>query len=191
MLSDVVVLDPADHRGLRGPAPRHGKTKLFALGCRCDVCVEGDAARRAAAVKHVRKWAQANPERRREQIARYKAANREELRAKNRAYYHQQMADDPERVRARRRKAAKSPKGALANRLAAHKRRGAVPDREYAEIILRDPCSLCGARPVEIDHIDPVSVGGSGSWENLTALCRSCNASKNGSRLVLHLARSV
>lgn len=35
-------------------------------------------------------------------------------------------------------------------------------------------CSLCGGRgPFEVDHIVPVSLGGSGDLENLRALCHA------------------
>lgn len=40
-------------------------------------------------------------------------------------------------------------------------------------------CVACGAdEPLEIDHIVPVTEGGSGNLANLQPLCRSCNASK-------------
>lgn len=40
-------------------------------------------------------------------------------------------------------------------------------------------CATCGAqRKLEIDHIIPVSRGGTSTAENIQPLCRSCNASK-------------
>lgn len=36
----------------------------------------------------------------------------------------------------------------------------------------------------DIDHIEAVIKGGSGEWENLTASCRSCNASKHTKSLL-------
>ncbi len=43
-------------------------------------------------------------------------------------------------------------------------------------------CNYCGARltrdNLQIDHMDPVSRGGSNDWENLQALCRRCNIRK-------------
>lgn len=188
------ALDPNDFRGLRGRVPSHGKAKMFSVGCRCDECVAGDTERRAEAVQRSMRWAQENPARAREIQAGVRERSREKRRIDALAYYHKRMAEDPEAVRANRRAWAKTPKGQLANRLGAHRRRGVTPDaeaREWAEIILNDPCAYCGARPVELDHIDPISLGGDGTWENLTPGCRSCNASKNDTPLLVHLARSA
>ncbi len=60
---------------------------------------------------------------------------------------------------------------------------------EYAEALANDPCAFCGARPIEIDHIEPRKRGGSDDWLNLTAACRSCNAMKRTSPLLLFLLR--
>lgn len=45
-------------------------------------------------------------------------------------------------------------------------------------------CSICGkrfckSRPPTVDHIIPLSKGGGLTFENVQALCRSCNSSKN------------
>jgi 5-methylcytosine-specific restriction endonuclease McrA len=52
-------------------------------------------------------------------------------------------------------------------------------------IIRRDnfQCQYCGRKHVEltIDHIIPKSRGGSDSWDNLVAACKSCN-NRKGSR---------
>ncbi len=56
---------------------------------------------------------------------------------------------------------------------------------EYAEVLLRDPCSYCGDPAGEIDHIAPVFEGGKSNWENLTAACKSCNSAKH-TRSMLH-----
>lgn len=61
----------------------------------------------------------------------------------------------------------------------------------YVAILLSDPCGICGARPVEIDHIDPVALGGTSDWTNLGALCRTCNASKNARPLMVALAEGI
>jgi 5-methylcytosine-specific restriction endonuclease McrA len=43
-------------------------------------------------------------------------------------------------------------------------------------------CQYCGhqfpARKLEIDHIHPVSKGGTSAWNNIQPLCRSCNSKK-------------
>lgn len=51
-------------------------------------------------------------------------------------------------------------------------------------ILAADPCSYCGAVMEHIDHVVPVSAGGSGVWENLTAACGRCNGSKHANSLL-------
>ena len=41
------------------------------------------------------------------------------------------------------------------------------------------PCALCSEPAVEIDHIVPLSRGGSNEPENLQALCKGCNNEKS------------
>lgn len=136
-------------------------------------------------------WQKANPEKHKAQRARYREKHRAALRAKGLDRYYRLMVEDPERIRANRRAAAKTPKGVVYNRGARHKRRGAPMDalaREWAAIVLNDPCAYCGEPAVELDHIQPVSLGGDGLWENLSAACRSCNARKNDQSLLQFVA---
>ena len=44
--------------------------------------------------------------------------------------------------------------------------------------ILAMPCAYCGGKATELDHIVPVSRGGTHSRENVAPACRSCNARK-------------
>lgn len=137
-------------------------------------------------------WQRANPEQRREQRRRYRDAHREELRVKMLERYYRLMAEDPERVRKLRRDWAKTRKGVLANRAARTARRGAPYTEESLAWIasLVDPtCWYCGRIATEIDHVIPVSRGGSGERSNLVPSCRSCNASKNAMGLEKFLAR--
>ncbi|MGQ0824058.1 MAG: HNH endonuclease [Actinomycetota bacterium] len=39
-------------------------------------------------------------------------------------------------------------------------------------------CQYCGAHAENLDHVVPRSRGGSHTWENVVASCRSCNARK-------------
>ena len=148
---------------------------------------------RACNVARVAEWRQANPDKARAARARHRDTHREARRASQLDRYHRLMAEDPERVRRQRREWAKTPKGRMLNRFGAHKRRGVRPDdeaREWAAIVLSDPCSYCGAPADELDHITPVAVGGDGGWSNLTGACRVCNARKNDADLLSFLARS-
>ena len=71
------------------------------------------------------------------------------------------------------------------NRL--RRRAVATPDElsnAYALVLRGDPCSYCGGPMQHIDHIDPIALGGSGSWDNLTAACADCNHAKGARRLL-------
>lgn len=62
-------------------------------------------------------------------------------------------------------------------------RRSAAPmdeeAKQYVRIIRQDPCSYCGGPGGVVDHIVPLSRGGTNDWENLTSACASCNARKH------------
>ena len=62
-----------------------------------------------------------------------------------------------------------------------------LPNRVREKILARDnhTCRYCGASnvPMHIDHIKPVSKGGTDALGNLTAACAPCNLSK-GSKTV-------
>lgn len=61
----------------------------------------------------------------------------------------------------------------------------------YADILRRDLCCYCGAPSEQIDHIEPVIHGGPNDWDNLTASCRSCNASKKDKSLLGYLVKQI
>lgn len=49
---------------------------------------------------------------------------------------------------------------------------------DYMTILRCDPCVYCGEPCQDVDHIVPLSRGGSLEWDNLAATCGSCNRSK-------------
>jgi hypothetical protein len=64
-------------------------------------------------------------------------------------------------------------------------KRKSLPSRLRYQILSRDnyACQACGARAengalLEVDHIYPVSRGGTNEPENLRTLCRTCNRGK-------------
>ncbi len=70
----------------------------------------------------------------------------------------------------------------LSKRLRRHNR---TPETiEYTKILLKDVCAYCGNVAGTIDHIHPIVKGGGLQWENLTAACLSCNASKQGRSVI-------
>lgn len=56
--------------------------------------------------------------------------------------------------------------------------------------LLADPCAYCGAPSTQQDHIDPIALGGSNDWSNLSGACAPCNRSKGISSLLEFLLRS-
>jgi len=64
-----------------------------------------------------------------------------------------------------------------------------VPLRRV-NVLMRDgfACCFCGTRrgPLTMDHVRPVSAGGTSTWSNLVTACAPCNARK-GSRTLAQL----
>ena len=52
-------------------------------------------------------------------------------------------------------------------------------------------CQYCGARGTAVDHIQPVSRGGTGDTWNLTLACTRCNSSKGGKLLAAGLLSTM
>lgn len=149
-------------------------------------------ANRESIIAKTAAWQQANPDRVRAASARHREKYRAERRAASLARYHRLMAEDPERIRAIRRAWAKTAKGVLANRAARTKRRGAAYTPEALSWIasLVDPlCIYCGRFATEIDHLTPISRGGTGDVTNLAPCCRRCNARKGNQTREEFLAR--
>lgn len=109
----------------------------------------------------------------------------------HRRYCRDQYARDPEKSKAKSRDwMARNPdRHRLTQRATEQRRRarGSDFDKDYAAILIGDPCAYCGGPADSIDHLEPVSKGGPGGWPNLTAACRSCNASKGNRSLLDHL----
>ncbi len=141
-------------------------------------------ANSAKIVAKVDKWAKDNPERRKEQTAKYRDEHRLEIRAAANARYARLMATDPEAIRKQRRDYAKTPKGRAIWYSAQNKRRRGVPyTAESIEWIASidwstELCTYCQSPATEIDHILPITKGGDGSRQNLTPCCRTCNSRK-------------
>jgi 5-methylcytosine-specific restriction endonuclease McrA len=134
---------------------------------------------------YARAWNARHPERKAESSKAWYEANK--ARAHELAL--QWNCRNPEGRRAiQRRWRKRNPEWVLVNRrlsMRARRRRGeAVP---YGVVLLRDPCSYCGTPAEQIDHIVPVSRGGSSDWDNLTAACGGCNQEKRDKPLLHYL----
>lgn len=158
-------------------------------GCRCDTCKAAKSAKardyylanRERTIARAKAWVEANPER----VVAYKSdlyrRNHDREMAKNAAYREENRRLLSERSAdyARRNPDVKR---------ASDARRRGTPytqdGRDYIKLIADDPCVYCGGPGGTVDHIDPVSRGGSGDMDNLAAACQSCNSSKKEKRLL-------
>jgi 5-methylcytosine-specific restriction endonuclease McrA len=140
-----------------------------------------DEAHRERVKARATEWNRENVERRSEIRRAYES--KPENKQRRAAYSKQWNADNRELV-------------AAYSLLHNSRRRGAnAPDadaRKYAVLLYRDPCAYCGTRErVEVDHIVPVSAGGTNTADNLTAACRSCNVRKRDKSLLTFLRQEA
>lgn len=124
-----------------------------------------------------RKWREADPERAREAVRRYASENREHLKAKRREYRNKNR----DLIRA------------LNNRRKALKRNAPINDLtgiQWREIkaAYGQRCAYCGKRPKKLtmDHVVPLSKGGSHTASNILPACGPCNFSKNAGAAPTH-----
>lgn len=127
---------------------------------------------------------------RRQHYAAWKAANAEALLKRRRAKYEANRPRELERMRAWR---ARNPRHNVRRRLEARLENLPISDEsvDYAEIILRDPCAYCGGEATTLDHIVPLSDGGTHDWDNLTPACKPCNSRKNDGPILDALIRGT
>ena len=201
-----VAVTPLVHtEGVTAASVPHGTASGYSYhGCRCEECKA--YKRRTDRARYERKigrpvrvpmsaeelsrknvarataWQKANPERVKELRAAYRERNRAKLRKQSLERYYRLMAEDPERIRKARRDWQKTEKGRRYKRYIETLRRRGVPYTEEALdwiASLVDPvCFYCGEPATEIDHLTPISRGGTGELSNLASSCRSCNARK-------------
>lgn len=130
---------------------------------------------------------QENKEKIKEERRKYRREHPEKIKASARRSYYKNI----ERIRAWRRSDA----GIMANAHGHHNRRVRLLKtpctltlQQWEKILETqgNRCAICGkrfckSRPPTKDHIVPLSKGGGLTFENVQALCHSCNSSKNAS----------
>lgn len=164
-------------------------------------CKECHQARRNPVRESVQAqaWNNAHPERHAAARNRYEARHRTERRQASARWYdeHRDEINARRRERQEERWAAIKADPERHARVREHARQGAArrrarrgdPDSAlYTQILKQDPCTYCGHRAGELDHIEPVIRDGLDHWTNLTAACRPCNAGKAARPLLVFLA---
>ena len=147
---------------------------------------------RAAKAQYDAEYRELTREHRLETKRRRYALKRDEILARQREY----RASPDRRAKAIERTRAWNEANPERRRILAtrqnHRRRGAphehALDTFYAQLVARDPCSYCGGTSETVDHIEPISLGGTSGWTNLTGACRRCNTTKHSRPLLRFLA---
>ena len=141
-----------------------------------------------------RRRREANPERERERQRVWIAANREHVRARTERWHR----ENPEKAKAKKAKWKKANPATV--RAEEHRHRalvrsasgGGVTGAQWQSVLTESLglCAYCNERrPLEMDHIEPLSKGGEHDVLNIAASCRPCNTSKNATPLLIWLAR--
>ena len=73
-------------------------------------------------------------------------------------------------------------------RVEAYRKKGGNPkgwEKIRLDVMKRDNgiCGYCGRKAYVVDHIYPISKGGTSDFRNLVASCKACNSSKGGKTL--------
>jgi 5-methylcytosine-specific restriction endonuclease McrA len=120
----------------------------------------------------------------------YREANRAALLARQREYYAEtrgaRLAKQSEyreanrgAIAARKREYYRTPRGRALYAAANARHRGAACRASDPAYTLLCSCQVCGATDdLQLEHMVPVSQGGTHYLENLTTMCRACNMSK-------------
>lgn len=151
---------------------------------------KGDPEHRARAKEYSKRWYAENRDEQRAKMRAYSAAHRAEKVAAAKAW--QKANRDRVNAARRRRRALDREHTRIAAVASAMQQRG-VPvgkgGKEYIGVLRKDPCSYCGGDSAgESDHIVPIKLGGGSDWMNLTAACRVCNSSKSSRPLLVFMA---
>src|SRR6266850_3288205 len=151
---------------LKGPTP-----KLCSLTCK-----------RLQARQRVKNWCISNPERSRLAHQKWKQKNKDRIANYRKQWTPEQRAMDKARVRKWR--SQHPDKFRENNRLQYQRRRTAIGKLTMAEwklikAIFQNRCAYCWqVRPLEIEHVIPLSKGGANTAENVVPACSQCNRHK-------------
>lgn len=124
-------------------------------------------ARQLKTREHVRKWEKAHPEKVRKKLQKWKKAN-----PKRRcAHSSKWVKSNPEKATAIKIRHAGLKRNAQG--------RCTAIQLQYRIAFYGGRCWMCGATATSIDHVKPLTKGGSNWPSNLRPACHSCNSRKN------------
>ena len=128
---------------------------------------------------------------RREKFRSWAAANRERVREYNRSA----------KAKAAKNRRSRTPKGRISRKLGQHRRRarmtqagGSFTAREWQALCrqYRFRCPACGKRvKLTVDHITPISKGGTNYIDNIQPLCAQCNRTKRANLIPPAVPRQI
>lgn len=177
-------------KGYHQTARESGYGKSYYLRNKEDQIAKALAWNRAnpdRAKEHCRTYRQNHPEKMAELSRAYYEANRDEVLAKGASYRSERRESRAAATREWRR--ANPEKARIADRNKKVRRKGAEGTHTLEDIRAifarqKNKCAECGinlSRGHHIDHIQPLSRGGSNWPKNLQALCPTCNLQKHAS----------
>lgn len=136
---------------------------------------EYTAMHREEAKKRAAEWYANNKEKARQNGILYRIKNKDAIKAKHATY--DKIHNIEKVARNNKRRAAKRNNG------------GTYTKEEFIQLCQKyeNRCLMCGRNNIKltVDHVIPISLGGSNSIENIQPLCISCNSKKHQSILDL------
>lgn len=170
---------------------KHGTTG-YRQGCRCEACTaahrdyERERTRRnnETILATRRAWRTKNRSALNAKRRDHYARNQARISKQQKEYYVAHAEEVKERVKAYFQTAAGKKTAAVSQIQRRARRRMAQGVATTSQVQARidyygGKCWMCGAPAGEIDHVIPLSKGGSNWPANLRPACRSCNARKN------------
>jgi 5-methylcytosine-specific restriction endonuclease McrA len=116
-------------------------------------------------LKNMAEWRKANFQRKAETDRAWALANQDKVKVNAKNYYLRHPAKNSQNRQLRRARLRNA-------------RIYKVREKDLLKI-LRSPCVYCGCKGEQVDHIIPLSRGGTHSIGNLASSCARCNLSKN------------
>ena len=163
---------------------KHKKYGKFASCKKCEIIRQKEwySKNRESSIQRVMKWSSENPEKHNKWVDDWHKANREKGLVATRKWSNNNK--DKELAKTRRWRANNPEKARLCteNRRARKiNAEGSVSTKEWKELCKKygNKCLCCGKQEVTMDHIVPLSKGGTNKIDNYQPLCGVCNSRKH------------